>query len=151
MGPAPAAAKVDNVPEPAPALTAEQYVILAEAQRKKRALAETRLKYNVLVEENKRLLEEREQAEKNTYEVRRLSSVPGSRCKASSGSRWPGDRTETAQRCCVAHRTTGVTHCKADSPAYNLHDICKVLRYRACARHQTTPLGRRMRTHTSRA
>lgn len=51
-------------------LTAEQYVILAEAQRKKRALAETRVKYNELVTENKRLLEEREQTEKVTYEVR---------------------------------------------------------------------------------
>jgi hypothetical protein len=50
-------------------LTATQYVILAEAQRKKRALAETRVKYNVLVEENKRLLEEREHTERVTYEV----------------------------------------------------------------------------------
>jgi hypothetical protein len=53
-----------------PELTAPQYAILAEAQRKKRALAETRIKYNDLVEENTRLLEEREQSEKMTYEVR---------------------------------------------------------------------------------
>lgn len=62
-----------NSPEPPkaaqPELTATQYAILAEAQRKKRALAETRIKYNVLVEENKRLLEEREATERTTYEV----------------------------------------------------------------------------------
>jgi hypothetical protein len=52
-----------------PALTAEQYVILAEAQRRKRALAENRIKYNELVEENRRLLEERHESEKTTYEV----------------------------------------------------------------------------------
>lgn len=55
---------------PLPELTAAQYVILAESQRKKRALAEARLKYNALVEENKRMLAEREEAEKTAFEVR---------------------------------------------------------------------------------
>jgi hypothetical protein len=63
------AAPSELIEAPEPELTATQYVILAEAQRKKRALAETRIKYNVLVEENKRLLEEREHTEKVTYEV----------------------------------------------------------------------------------
>lgn len=59
-------------PEKSPALpelTAAQYVILAESQRKKRALSEARLKYNALVEENKRMLQEREEAEKTAFEV----------------------------------------------------------------------------------
>lgn len=52
-----------------PELTATQYVILAESQRKKRALMETRIKYNAIVEENKRLLQEREESEKAAFEV----------------------------------------------------------------------------------
>jgi hypothetical protein len=59
-------------PPPLPELTAAQYVILAESQRKKRALAEARIKYNALVEENKRMLQEREEAEKTAFEVREL-------------------------------------------------------------------------------
>ena len=47
-----------------------QYVIQAESQRKKRALAESRLKYNALVEENKRLLLDRNESERHTFEVR---------------------------------------------------------------------------------
>jgi hypothetical protein len=68
------AAPPERIEAPEPELTATQFVILAEAQRKKRALAETRIKYNVLVEENKRLLEEREHTEKITYEVSSLLS-----------------------------------------------------------------------------
>jgi hypothetical protein len=56
-------------PPPLPELTAAQYVILAESQRKKRALAEARIKYNALVEENRRMLREREEAEKTAFEV----------------------------------------------------------------------------------
>lgn len=59
-------------PPPLPELTAAQYVILAESQRKKRALAEARLKYNALVDENKRMLQEREEAEKTAFEVRHI-------------------------------------------------------------------------------
>jgi hypothetical protein len=69
--PAPAAAPE---PPPLPELTAAQYVILAESQRKKRALAEARLKYNALVDENKRMLQESEEAEKTAFEVRYLNS-----------------------------------------------------------------------------
>lgn len=50
-------------------LTSTQYVILADSQRKKRALAETRLKYNSLVDENKRLLLDRNESERQTFEV----------------------------------------------------------------------------------
>lgn len=56
---------LDNTPE----LTATQYVILAESQRKKRALAEGRIKYNALVDENKKLLVDRSESERQTYEV----------------------------------------------------------------------------------
>ena len=52
-----------------PELTSTQYVILADSQRKKRALAETRLKYNSLVDENKRLLLDRNESERQTFEV----------------------------------------------------------------------------------
>eukprot|EP00892_Ulva_mutabilis_P000632 jgi/Ulvmu1/1056/UM105_0014.1 len=55
--------------EALPELNATQYVILAESQRKKRALMETRIKYNALLEENKRLLREREESEKAAFEV----------------------------------------------------------------------------------
>jgi hypothetical protein len=67
-------ASVGEVLASVPELTAAQYVILAESQRKKRALAETRVKYNALVLENKRLLEERAEAEKATFEVRSRGS-----------------------------------------------------------------------------
>jgi hypothetical protein len=63
-------ASAGEVLERVPELTAAQYVILAESQRKKRALAETRVKYNALVLENKQLLEERAEAEKTAFEVR---------------------------------------------------------------------------------
>ena len=68
--PPPAKASPPAPPEPAPLpeLTAAQYVILAESQRKKRALAEARLKYNALVEENKRMLQDREDSEKTAFE-----------------------------------------------------------------------------------
>lgn len=61
--------------EALPELNATQYVILAENQRKKRALMETRIKYNALVEENKRLLLEREESEKAAFEVGRSFSL----------------------------------------------------------------------------
>ncbi|GMH39630.1 hypothetical protein BSKO_07528 [Bryopsis sp. KO-2023] len=52
-----------------PELTTMQYVILAENERKKRALAETKAKYSQLLEENKRLLQDRENTERENYEV----------------------------------------------------------------------------------
>ena len=69
-----AAPAAPSEPPPLPELTAAQYVILAESQRKKRALAEARLKYNALVEENKRMLEEREEAEKTAFEVHHIQA-----------------------------------------------------------------------------
>lgn len=50
-------------------LTATQYIILSENQRKKKALFETKSRYNSLVEENKQLLAERENAANESYEV----------------------------------------------------------------------------------
>eukprot|EP00873_Tetraselmis_striata_P041509 jgi/Tetstr1/461773/TSEL_006861.t1 len=50
-------------------LTATQYIILSENQRKKKALFETKARYNSLVEENKQLLAERENAANESYEV----------------------------------------------------------------------------------
>lgn len=50
-------------------LSSTQYVILSENQRKKKALFETKQKYNALLSENKLLLEEREANQLETYEV----------------------------------------------------------------------------------
>lgn len=66
-----------NDEEALPELNATQYVILAESQRKKRALMETRIKYNALVEENKRLLRERKESEKAAFEVGRVAGLSG--------------------------------------------------------------------------
>ncbi|XRB07516.1 flagellar/basal body protein [Pycnococcus provasolii] len=50
-------------------LSSTQYVILSENQRKKKALFDTKQKYNALLQENKMLLEEREANQLETYEV----------------------------------------------------------------------------------
>jgi uncharacterized protein (DUF2344 family) len=65
-----AAERPSDAPDSVPELNAAQYVILAESQRKKRVLAETKVKNNALVVENKRLLDERVESEKAAYEVR---------------------------------------------------------------------------------
>lgn len=73
--PAKAGNDAGNEGDALPELTATQYVILAESQRKKRALMETRIKYNALVDENKRLLREREESEKAAFEVGQKSGA----------------------------------------------------------------------------
>lgn len=60
---------MDDQGEVTTELTATQYVILAENQRKKRALAEAKQKFNALAEENKTLLKQFDELQKETYEV----------------------------------------------------------------------------------
>ena len=50
-------------------MSSTQYVILAENQRKKKALSETKARYVALLSENRSLLEEKEAMERETYEV----------------------------------------------------------------------------------
>lgn len=49
--------------------SSSEYFILAENQRKKKALAEVKGRYDALLLENRQLLEERETSEQETYEV----------------------------------------------------------------------------------
>ena len=46
-----------------------EYVILAENQRKKKALLDVKGRYDALLSENRQLLEERELSQQETYEV----------------------------------------------------------------------------------
>ena len=59
----------DGVFDTGPDMSSTQYVILAENQRKKKALSETKARYVALLSENRSLLEEKEAMERETYEV----------------------------------------------------------------------------------